>query len=57
MTSSGLLIISVVKGEALLSYDALNNLSELALNVNGGSSPDFLVQIVGQTNIATDYIV
>ena len=44
-------------GEALLSYDALNNLSELALNVNGGSSPDFLVQIVGQTNIATDYIV
>ncbi|EAX4319101.1 serralysin family metalloprotease [Salmonella enterica subsp. enterica serovar Richmond] len=44
-------------GEALLSYDAQNNLSELALNVNGGSSPDFLVQIVGQTNIVTDFIV
>ncbi|HEI9711375.1 TPA: M10 family metallopeptidase [Serratia marcescens] len=44
-------------GEALLSYDAQNNLSELALNINGSANPDFLVHIVGQADVATDFIV
>lgn len=44
-------------GEALLSYDAQNNLSELALNINGSANPDFLVHIVGQANATTDFIV
>ncbi|MGO2368174.1 serralysin family metalloprotease [Serratia grimesii] len=44
-------------GEALLTYNSQSNLSELALNINGHASPDFLVQIVGQANTATDFIV
>ncbi|WP_105450376.1 serralysin family metalloprotease [Escherichia coli] len=44
-------------GEALLSYDAQNNLSELALNIAGSTNPDFLVHIVGQADITTDFIV
>ncbi|EJG5926846.1 M10 family metallopeptidase [Salmonella enterica] len=44
-------------GEAWLSYDPANNLSELAVNVNGGGTPDFLVQIVGQPDVAVDFIV
>ncbi|WP_099349950.1 serralysin family metalloprotease [Erwinia amylovora] len=44
-------------GEALLSYDARSNLSELAFNVDGGTNPDFMVQIVGQANVASDFIV
>lgn len=44
-------------GEALLSYDAQNNLSELVLNINGSATPDFLVHIVGQADAATDFIV
>ncbi|MFZ4835292.1 serralysin family metalloprotease [Rouxiella sp. Mn2063] len=44
-------------GEALLSYDTQSNLSDLALNINGGANPDFLVHIVGQANVATDFIV
>lgn len=44
-------------GEARLLYDAQSNLSELALNINGSANPDFLVQIVGQANVATDFIV
>lgn len=44
-------------GEALLSYDAQSNLSELALNIGGSGNPDFLVHIVGQADIATDFIV
>jgi len=44
-------------GEALLSYNAQSNLSELALNVSGSANPDFLVHIVGQVDVATDFIV
>ena len=44
-------------GEALLTYDSQSNLSELALNINGQATPDFLVNIVGQANTATDFIV
>jgi serralysin len=44
-------------GEALLSYDAQSNLSELALNIGGSANPDFLVHIVGQADVATDFIV
>ncbi|CAI0852622.1 Serralysin precursor [Serratia quinivorans] len=44
-------------GEALLTYDSQSNLSELALNINGHAAPDFLVNIVGQANTATDFIV
>ncbi|EBX9480069.1 M10 family metallopeptidase [Salmonella enterica subsp. enterica serovar Abony] len=44
-------------GEALLSYDAHSNLSELALNFGGSANPDFLVHIVGQADVATDFIV
>lgn len=44
-------------GEALLTYNSQSNLSELALNINGQAAPDFLVQIVGQANTATDFIV
>jgi len=44
-------------GEALLSYNTQNNLSDLALNIKGGANPDFLVQIVGHANVATDFIV
>lgn len=44
-------------GEALLSYDNKSNLSELTLNIGGGTNPDFLVHIVGQVDTATDFIV
>lgn len=44
-------------GEALLSYDVQHNLSELALNINGNATPDFLVQLVGKADAATDFIV
>ncbi|HID7510749.1 TPA: serralysin family metalloprotease [Enterobacter hormaechei] len=44
-------------GEALLSYDAQSNLGELELNIGGSANPDFLVHIVGQANVATDFIV
>lgn len=44
-------------GEAQLSYDAQSNLSELALNIGGNANPDFLVHIVGQADVATDFIV
>ncbi|MBU3895651.1 serralysin family metalloprotease [Serratia rubidaea] len=44
-------------GEAVVSYDAQSNLSELALNINGNPNPDFQVHIVGQTHVATDFIV
>ncbi|MFZ4831760.1 serralysin family metalloprotease [Rouxiella sp. Mn2063] len=44
-------------GEALLSYDDQNNLSELALNLKGSANPDFLVHIIGQVDTATDFIV
>lgn len=44
-------------GEALLSYDAPSNLSELALNIGGSVYPDFFVHIVGQANFSTDFIV
>lgn len=45
-------------GEALLTYDAQTNISDLVLNVNGGQAfPDFLVKIVGQPMQATDFIV
>ncbi|EAA8475427.1 M10 family metallopeptidase [Salmonella enterica] len=44
-------------GEATLTYNTNNNLSELALNIHGGSTPDFLVQIVGQVDVNTDFIV
>lgn len=45
------------EGEALLSYDNRNNLSELELNIDGGPSPDILVHVVGEIDIATDFIV
>jgi serralysin len=51
------MISAVGGGEARLLYDAQSNLSELALNINGSANPDFLVQIVGQANVATDFIV
>lgn len=45
-------------GESLLSYDAKAEISELAINVSGlTSSPDFLLQIAGQVNTDTDFIV
>ena len=44
-------------GEALLSYNASNNVSDLALNIGGHQAPDFLVKIVGQVDVATDFIV
>jgi len=44
-------------GEALLSYNTHSNISDLALNIKGGANPDFLVQIVGHANVATDFIV
>ncbi|HEI8868031.1 TPA: M10 family metallopeptidase [Serratia odorifera] len=44
-------------GEALLTYDAASNVSDLALNLSGQQTPDFLVKIVGQAEIATDFIV
>lgn len=45
-------------GEALLTYDPQANISDLALNVDGGQLlPDFLVKIVGQPTQATDFIV
>lgn len=44
-------------GEALLTYDAANNVSDLAVDFGGHSTPDFLVKIVGQADVATDFIV
>ncbi|MEG7458832.1 M10 family metallopeptidase C-terminal domain-containing protein, partial [Serratia marcescens] len=44
-------------GEALVSYDTQSNLSELAFNIHGGANPDFLVHIVGQADVAVDFIV
>jgi serralysin len=44
-------------GEALLSYDAASNVSDLALSFSGQQTPDFLVKIVGQAEVATDFIV
>ena len=44
-------------GEALLSYNASNNVTDLAVNIGGHQSPDFLVKIVGQVDVATDFIV
>ncbi|CAX57363.1 Zinc-binding metalloprotease, fragment [Erwinia pyrifoliae Ep1/96] len=43
-------------GEALLSYDAGSNLSELALNVEGGTNPDFMMQLAGPAHVASDFI-
>ncbi|MCK8377263.1 hypothetical protein LXA20_17580 [Erwinia amylovora] len=40
-----------------MSYDARSNLSELAFNVDGGTNPVFMVQIVGQANVASEFIV
>ncbi|ANI28994.1 serine 3-dehydrogenase [Yersinia entomophaga] len=45
-------------GEAMLTYDAGSNVSDLALNIAGDRSfADFLVKIVGQPAQATDFIV
>uniref|UniRef100_UPI001652F11B M10 family metallopeptidase C-terminal domain-containing protein n=1 Tax=Serratia marcescens TaxID=615 RepID=UPI001652F11B len=44
-------------GEALLSYNASNNVTDLAVNIGGHQAPDFLVKIVGQVDVATDFIV
>lgn len=44
-------------GEALLTYDTSSNVSDLALNIGGHQTPDFLVKIVGQADVATDFIV
>ncbi len=44
-------------GEAMIAYDAQDNLSELMLDLQGSAVPDFLVQIVGQVNTQTDVIV
>ncbi|NDJ55949.1 serralysin family metalloprotease [Enterobacteriaceae bacterium 4M9] len=44
-------------GEAMIAYDAQDNMSELSLDLQGSAVPDFLVQIVGQVNTQTDIIV
>lgn len=44
-------------GEALLSYNASNNVTDLSVNIGGHQAPDFLVKIVGQVDVATDFIV
>ncbi|HEJ8087642.1 TPA: M10 family metallopeptidase [Serratia liquefaciens] len=44
-------------GEATLTYNSQSDFSELALNISGHATPDVLVNIVGQANTATDFIV
>ena len=44
-------------GEALLSYNASSNVTDLSVNIGGHQAPDFLVKIVGQVDVATDFIV
>ncbi|CAY76232.1 hypothetical protein EPYR_03852 [Erwinia pyrifoliae DSM 12163] len=39
-----------------MSYDAGSNLSELALNVEGGTNPDFMMQLAGPAHVASDFI-
>ncbi|MCV9878226.1 serralysin family metalloprotease [Brenneria izbisi] len=46
-----------VGNEALLNWDADNNISSLWLHLEGQTSPDFMVQIVGQPTVAADFIV
>ena len=43
-------------GEALLSYNASNNVTDLAVNI-GVISRRTSVKIVGQVDVATDFIV
>ncbi|MFP9230684.1 serralysin family metalloprotease [Pectobacterium cacticida] len=43
--------------EALLDWDAGNNVTNLWLNFAGQTTPDFVVHIVGQPSAATDFIV
>ncbi|EAN2945076.1 serine 3-dehydrogenase [Salmonella enterica] len=44
-------------GEAMLTYNSHNNVSELSLNTEGGYNSDFLVQIIGSVDTNTDFIV
>ncbi|MBF4190305.1 M10 family metallopeptidase C-terminal domain-containing protein, partial [Serratia ureilytica] len=34
-----------------------NNVTDLSVNIGGHQAPDFLVKIVGQVDVATDFIV
>ncbi|MEH2920299.1 serralysin family metalloprotease [Samsonia erythrinae] len=43
--------------EAILNWDAGTNTSNLWLHMEGQTTPDFFVQIVGQPVVATDFIV
>ncbi|QQG27072.1 M10 family metallopeptidase [Pectobacterium carotovorum] len=43
--------------EALLNWDAGSNTTDLWLNFAGQTTPDFVVHIVGQPSVATDFIV
>jgi serralysin len=44
-------------GEVMLSYDAQSNTSDIVLNVNNDTVPDLKIQLVGQVDAATDFIL
>nr|WP_250891958.1 M10 family metallopeptidase C-terminal domain-containing protein [Dickeya dianthicola] len=43
--------------EALLNWDSSANVSNLYLNLDNNTSPEFLVKIVGQVSQTADFVV
>ena len=46
-----------VAGQVVLSYDAQSNTSDIIVNVNNDTVPDMKIQLVGQVDAATDFIL
>ncbi|MGM3172557.1 serralysin family metalloprotease [Dickeya lacustris] len=44
-------------GEVLLNFDSASNVSNLYLNLDNNTSPEFLVKIVGQVSQTADFVV
>ncbi|WP_083961037.1 MULTISPECIES: serralysin family metalloprotease [Dickeya] len=44
-------------GEVLLNWDSASNVSNLYLNLDNNTSPEFLVKIVGQVSQTADFVV
>ncbi|MNT62889.1 Serralysin [compost metagenome] len=45
-------------GEALLTYDELNHVNDVAINLGGGfDSSDFLVKVIGQPLVESDFVL
>lgn len=46
-----------VAGQVVLSYDAQSNTSDIVLNVNNDAIPDLKIQLVGQVDAVSDFIL